>query len=170
MCRFLLILSLFLSAGLYAQIYKTKDKDGNVVYSDTPTNDQAESVKLKEILTLPADTPTNSASSDTPRDDGVIEYQVDIVSPRHEVTIPPGQRDLAVAIVLNPSLHQDHLITYYIDGELIQETQSTSIVIQDPPRGGRTLTVEVINQQGEVLGASQPLTVNVIRPIFKKGK
>lgn len=170
MSRFLLlILCVLISTASVAQIYKTVDKDGNVVYSDTPPNDQAESVKLKQILTLPAETP-NSASTYTPRDDGVVEYQVEIVSPRNEVVIPPGQRDLAVAIVLNPSLHQDHLITYYIDGELIQETQSTSIVIQDPPRGGRTLTVEVINQQGDVLGTSAPLTVNVIRPIAKKGK
>jgi Domain of unknown function (DUF4124) len=169
MSRFLLlILCVLISTTSVAQIYKTVDKDGNVVYSDTPPNDQAESVKLKQILTLPAETPTNSTS--TSRDDGVVQYQVEIVSPRNEVVIPPGQRDLAVAIVLNPSLQQDHLITYYIDGELVQETQSTSIVIQDPPRGGRTLTVEVINQQGDVLGVSAPLAVNVIRPIAKKGK
>jgi Domain of unknown function (DUF4124) len=169
MYRFLLIiLCIFIGAHSFAQIYKTVDKDGNVVYSDTPPNDQAESVKLKEILTLPAEHPGNSVSTDTRRDEAVVEYKVEIVSPRNEVVIPPGQRDLAIAISLDPYLQPDHLITYYMDGELIEETQSTSIVIQDPPRGGRTLTVEVINQQGDVLGVSQPLTVNIIRPIFKK--
>ncbi len=165
MCRFLLVLwCVFITTGAFAQVYKTLDKDGNVVYSDTPPNEQAQAVELKEITTMPADVPRGS-SSYNPQDNAAVSYQVDIVSPRNEVVIPPGQRDLAVAISLNPSLQQDHLITYYIDGELIQETQSTSIVIQDPPRGGRTLTVEVINQQGDVLGASQPLTVNVIRTI-----
>lgn len=171
MCRFLLlVLCLLASPASFAQIYKTVDKDGNVVYTDNPPNDQAETVKLRELNTLPPEVQSHSRSNDRSDHEEFIEYTVTIVSPKNEVVIPPGQRDLAVAISLNPSLHQDHLITYYIDGELVEETQSTSIVIQDPPRGGRSITVEVINQQGDVLGASEPLTVNVIRPTVKKGK
>lgn len=168
MRRILMVLwCVFLCTGTFAQVYKTVDKDGNVVYSDTPSNEQAKAVELKEITTMPADVPRET-SSYTPQDNGAVSYEVNIVSPRNEVVIPPGQRDLAVAISLNPSLHQDHLITYYLDGELLQETKSTSIVIQDPPRGGRTLTVEIINQQGDVLGVSQPLTVNIIRTSVNK--
>ncbi len=163
----LLLLGVLITRGAIAQIYKTVDKNGNIVYSDTPVNDQAESVKLKEIITLPADVPSNTASTQGSRDEAVVAYQITIVSPRNEVVIPPGQRDLAIAISLYPSLQPDHLITYYLDGELVEETRSTSILIQDPPRGGRTLTVEVINQQGDLLGTSAPLTVNVIRPIAK---
>lgn len=171
MRRFLLLIlfGVLTSSATFAQIYKTVDKDGNVVYTDNPPNDQAEQVKLRDLNTLPPEDQRSPVSNNQSRDDAVTHYDITIVSPKNEVVIPPGQRDLAVAISLSPSLNSDHLITYYIDGELIQETQSTSIVIQDPPRGGRTLTVEVINQQGDVLGTSKPITVNIIRPVLKKG-
>lgn len=154
----------------YAQIYKTIDKDGNVVYSDSPRSDQAEELKLRELNTLPAqavdrESDTGSQAANQPSN---VNYQISIVSPREEVVIPPGQRDLAVAVSLNPGLQADHLLVYYLDEELIQETQATSIVIQDPPRGGRSLRVEVIDQRGETLARSEPRQVNIIRPIVKK--
>jgi len=161
-----MLIALFFAAEVLADVYKTVDKDGHVVYSDNPPDDQAEAIKLPNITTLPSDTPIPHDNSEAPVPQE-IHYEVRVISPRNEVSIPPGERDLAVAINLTPSLGQDHLITYYLDGELLQETQSTSIVIQDVPRGARTLTVEVIDQNGEVLGQSEPLTINVIRPIKK---
>jgi hypothetical protein len=168
---FLLLLIVCLSFGssLQAEIYKTIDKNGNVVYTDNPPKEGAEAVKLKEINTLPAErNVTVYQNPSTEMQEGPVNYQIDIISPRNEVVIPPGERDLAVAIGISPELHPDHLVTYYLDGDLIEETRSFSIVIQDVPRGARTLTVEVIDQQGNSLGKSDPLTVNVIRPVVKK--
>lgn len=164
-----LIACLSFSLNLQAEIYKTIDKNGNVVYTDNPPTEGAEAVKLREINTLPAE---ENVVSDEPRPvvmkQGPINYQIDIISPRNEVVIPPGERDLAVAINMSPGLHPNHLVTYYLDNELIEETRSMSIVIQDVPRGARTLIVEVIDQQGNSLGKSEPLTINVIRPVVKK--
>ncbi len=164
----LLLLCVLCSQISFAEIYKTVDKDGNVKYSDSPPDEQAQTVKLPELNTLPPDQQGQVYQSPAQPDNEIVEYQVEIISPRNEVVIPPGQRDLAVAVSINPGLQEDHLITYYIDGELVEETQSSNIVIQDPPRGGRTLTVEVIDQSGEVLGRAEPKTINVVRPIKKK--
>lgn len=163
-----LLICILCSTLSFAEVYKTVDKDGNVKYSDSPPDEQAQTLKLPELNTLPPDQQGQIYQSPATSTHEAVAYQVDIISPRNEVVIPPGQRDLAVAVSINPSLQPDHLVTYYIDGELIEETQSSNIVIQDPPRGGRTLTVEVIDQSGEVLGRSEPKTINVIRPINKK--
>jgi hypothetical protein len=165
---FVLLICVLCSAVCFAEVYKTVDKDGNVKYSDSPPDEQAQTVKLPELNTLPPDEQGQVYQSTAQPNNEFVEYQVEIISPRNEVVIPPGQRDLAVAVSINPGLQGDHLITYYIDGELVEETQSSNIVIQDPPRGGRTLTVEVIDQSGEVLGRAEPKTINVIRPIKKK--
>lgn len=166
--RTLFLVLICFSFGVCADIYKTVDKDGNVVYTDSPPNDDAQAVKLREINTLPAQ---ETGFSETPvraQQPQSVSYEIDIISPRDQVVIPPGERDLAVAVNISPGLHPDHLVTYYLDSELIEETRSASIVIQDVPRGARTLTVEVIDQQGNSLGKSAPLTVNVIRPVVRK--
>jgi len=100
--------------------------------------------------------------------DEEISYRVNIISPRDEVVIPPGERDLAIVVGLDPSLAQDHWIVYYINGEMIEETRSTSILIQEITRGAHQITVDVIDANGKVLGESQSVPVNVIRPTVKQ--
>lgn len=165
--RYLLLVVCILSHLSYAEVYKTVDKDGNVKYTDSPPNDQAQTLELPEINTVPPEEARQGYSEPQTQDQSVT-YDVEILSPRNEVLIPPGERDLAVAIALSPGLQADHLITYYIDDQLVEETTSSSIVIQNPPRGGRTLRVEVIDQSGEVLGESEPLTITIIRPNVRK--
>lgn len=166
----IIFICLLCAAQAPAEIYKTVDKNGNVVYTDNPPTDDAEAVKLRAINTLPTQEPRTSDEPMPMAPQAAVNYQVEVISPRNEVVIPPGERDLAVAVSISPGLHPDHLVTYYLDGDLIEETQSSSIVIQDVPRGSRTLSIEVIDQQGEVLGKSDPVTVNVIRPPIKKPK
>lgn len=148
-----------------SEIYKTRDKDGNWVFSDKPSGDRSEQVKLPPINTLPptqavpvyAPPRTNTQTPDEP-------YQLSIISPRENVTIPPGQRDLAIAVNLDRPLDPNHLLVYFINGELLEETRSTSIVVQDVIRGSHTLTVEVVDPNGASLGVSPQVVVNVIRP------
>jgi hypothetical protein len=170
MQRLLLLIFIFCAQLAFAQVYKTVDKDGNVRYSDSPPSEQSESIKLPNINTLPADLQGQSYNNSSTVNEEVSGYQVEIISPRNEVVIPPGQRDLAVAVSVTPMLQSDHLVTYYLDDELVEETQATSIVIQNPPRGGRTLRVEVIDQTGEVLGQSEARTITIIRPTNRNKK
>ena len=163
----LLGLSLTLSAG--AQIYKTVDKDGKVIYTDKPRGDQpAEAVDLPPINTLPPENADNFPRDEQQNQPEAIRYQVDIISPRENVTIPPGQRDLGIAVTLNPPFAGDHWLRYFMNGELLEETRESNIVVQDVFRGSHTLEVEVIDNNGTSLGKSAPVVVNVIRPTVKQ--
>lgn len=161
-----LFLGLSLVLGASAQIYKTVDKDGKVIYTDKPKGDQpVETLDLPPINTLPPE--NNSGNFPAPQIQNraeAIDYQVNIISPRENVTIPPGQRDLGIAVTLNPPLAGDHWLLYFMNGELLEETQESNILIQDVFRGSHTLVVEVIDSNGNSLGKSQPVIVNVIRP------
>ena len=168
--RLLIILLLLVSQLAQSEIYKTRDKQGNVVFTDKPNSDNAEKIELREINSMPRAAPLPESTAvtgynSTPAD---VQYKINILSPKANVTIPPGQRDLAIAISLSPDLEQNHLLVYFMNGEMLEETRASSILVKDAPRGSHTLVVEAIDQNGRSLGTSAPVIVNVIRPSIIK--
>lgn len=151
-----------------ADIYKTRDKNGNVIYSDKPTSPESEQVVLPPINTVPATQTSPSIGQDRARPlDENPAYEIRIMSPRDNAVITAEQRDVAIAVTLNQPLAEGHWLLYYMDGELLEETKSTSIVIREAPRGGRTFSVEIVASNGESLAMSASVTVNIMRPIVK---
>lgn len=153
-----------------ADVYKTVDKDGRTVYTDKPKTDNAEKLELREINTVPGAQPLPNSSPAISVDSrpAQVDYRIEIISPRSDVTIPVGQRDLAIATVLQPALREGHLLVYFMNGELLEETTMNNIIVKDVPRGTHTLVVEAIDVNGQSLGTSPPVIVNVIRPNIKK--
>lgn len=168
--RSLLILVMLLAQVVDADVYKTVDKDGNIKYTDKPSTEKAEKLELREINTVPGAEPLPESSpvQSYGSQPAALNYQIAIMSPRSDVTIPVGQRDLAIAISLNPGLQQGHLLVYFMNGELLEETNMNNIIVKDVPRGTHTLVVEAIDANGQSLGTSPPVIVNVIRPVVKK--
>lgn len=166
-CWLLLIL---LAPLAVAEIYKTVDKDGRTVYTDKPKTDNAEKIQLREINTVPGAQPLPNSSPAVSVDSrpARVDYKINIISPRADVTIPVGQRDLAIATVLQPALQEGHLLVYFMNGELLEETTMSNIIVKDVPRGSHTLVVEAIDANGQSLGMSPPVIVNVIRTVIKK--
>ncbi len=169
--RNLLVMIVLLAQVAAGDVYKTVDKDGNIKYTDKPQADKAEKLELREINTVPAAQPESFPQSESvdsfPSQQAAFSYQLDIISPRSDVTIPVGQRDLAIAINLNPALRQGDLLVYFMNGELLEETTMNNIIVKDVPRGTHTLVVEAIDENGQSLGTSPPVLVNVIRSNIK---
>lgn len=162
------LIALLLVSVCSAEVYKTVDKNGNIVYSDSPKSGKAEKVELRELNTVPS-TPTTSNdpgySAAAPQQ---VSYQIDIISPRDNLIIPVGQRDLAIAVTLDQPLQAGHLLVYYMDGDMVEETMMTNILIKDVMRGLHKITVEAIDSSGQSLGMSAPVSVSLMRPITKK--
>lgn len=167
--RIILLLLFFIVPYGLADVYKSVDKDGRVIYTDSPKDENAKKVELREINTVPGAQPLPQSTSvdDFESQPAAINYQIDIISPRNDVSIPVGQRDLAIAIQLNPALQEGHLLVYFMNGELLEETTMNNIIVKDVPRGTHTLVVEAIDADGQSLGTSAPVLVNVIRPNIK---
>jgi hypothetical protein len=151
-----------------AEVYKTVDKDGNVVYTDSPKSDNAEKIELRELNTVPPAPTTYSPDYSNSARPALMSYKIDIISPSNNLIIPVGQRDLAIAISLDQPLQAGHLLVYYMDGDMVEETMMTNILIKDVMRGAHQITVEVMDESGQSLGMSEPVTVNLMRPIVPK--
>ena len=165
-----LVIVVLMAQFAQAEIYKTVDKEGRIVYTDKPKTEKAEKIQLRETNIVPGAQPLPASVSVSPYVSEVAptNYQVVIMSPRTDVIIPIGQRDLAIVVNVKPALEEGHLLVYFMDGELLEETAMSNIIVKDAPRGTHILVVEAIDANGRSLGTSPPVSVSVMRPTIKK--
>ena len=85
--------ALLLPQTVSAEIYKTVDEHGNVVYTDNPKGKKAEEVKLQRTNIQPPVKVTSKPASKPKRKQGAPgSYTLSINSPSDGSHIPPGQR------------------------------------------------------------------------------
>ncbi len=167
--RALLMLLIVVAPWGLADVYKTVDKDGRIIYTDKPQTENAQKIELRELNTVPGvqPVPQSTPIESLQTQPALASYKIDVISPRNDVIIPIGQRDLAIAIKIEPELQDGHLLVYFMDGELLEETASNNIIVKDVPRGTHTLAVEAIDANGQSLGTSAPVSVSIMRPVIK---
>lgn len=160
-------LLLLMALPLSANVYKSYDKDGNVVYSDAPKNDQAKAVALPTLNTLsPSSAAVSGPSAAAPSlafPAAAGDFEVTLISPRAESSIAAAQNDLPIVVAVSPQLGEYQTLQYLLNGEVMQETQSTNIVINQPPRGSVTLQVNVVDEMGDVISSSPAIVVHLLR-------
>lgn len=152
-----------------AQIYKTTDEHGNVVYTDKPPASEGittEQVELEPTNTAPPPPDIPSFIPAAPAsDEGGPGYNVSITSPANETTIPMGPGNFSVGATLQPRLQPGHKLQLDIDGETRGEPQtSRSWALTNIFRGAHQLTVRVVDEAGATVATSPPVTVYVHRP------
>lgn len=174
--RYLLLvigLSALCSGAVSAQsIYKTVDEQGRVSYSDKPPanrnaqseEEQAELPPVNAIPEQPIERRGQREPSQRDRDAQTPDYQVRVLNPIPESSVPPGQRDLSIVATLNQSLEPEHELVYYMDGERLAQTRERQFLVQQIYRGSHIITVQVVDVDGRVLARSEPVTVHVHRP------
>lgn len=159
MRRFAFGLTLLLSLQASAGIYKTYDKNGNPVFTDSPSGD-SESVQTRETMVVPAlpveiirQKTRSQAPSAKDREEKEPEtYLLQIVRPQPEETIPHGEESYPLEISLEPGLWQSHHLEVWLDGTLLaRDNYSPELDPMTLDRGLHRLEVRVLNGQGEVL-------------------
>lgn len=153
-----------------AEIYKSVDENGNVIFTDSPKHKSAKPVDLPTINTQPATPITIKLSP--PKDEEVAsedaEYSIAMTAPTDETTVTRGQLTLASSISLKPSLQDGHKIQFFLDGlKRGPASTSTSYTYQDLYRGTHTIYAAVVNKKGKIIKQSEPITIYVHRPLIQ---
>lgn len=170
MKRLTLILLLTLPVALSAQIYKTTDSQGNVVYTDKPSaaSSSAEEVKLHTTNTAPPppDIPRPAPMAITPTDASEqLGYTVEIAVPTTETTIPMGPGNFLLTANVQPPIAGDEMLQLHMDGIPWGDPQtSSSWGLTNIFRGEHNFTVSVVDADGSPLVSSEPVRVYVMRP------
>ena len=153
------------SAALRAEVYKSIDADGEVIYSDQPTRG-AERVKMPA---LPSYTPqpVTTLSRSTRAADQPIHYEhFTLSSPANEATVRNNLGTVVIDTVLTPALmsSQGHSIQYYLDGVAHGAAiDSATLTLTNVDRGQHQLSASVLDVAGNVLISTAETTVFVKR-------
>ncbi len=168
MVRLLLLLALTVSSVASAQVYRTTDEQGNVIFTDTPPPGGAEEVKLNRTNTTPATELAEppEPTEEEPAEEEDIEYTIRISAPADGSTIPMGTGSFTVIAATSPSLEEGESLQLIMNGTNEGEPQTqNSWALVNVRRGEHSIVVARYNADGEVLATSQPSTVLVLRPI-----
>jgi len=165
-----LTLSLLASSHAFAEIYKTVDKNGRITYSDTPPpNTNAQPIELKSLnITPPPPVMPNTTPSVTSAAQDAPDYQVQLSAPANGTTLLPNERSVVMTAKLTQGLQNNDSLAYKIDGNTIIKTTELSYTLDEPPRGEHSLSVDVIDENGETLAQSDAVTLIVMRPLPKR--
>ena len=159
-------LLLSLTTAVAAQVYISRDANGNVMFSDKPSAN-SEVHEVKEMQTVPALViPTEVDSSHKKENtDKAFEYtSLSIITPSNEQTIPTGHAgNVEVSGVLSPGLKSTDTI-YLLDNKaVLREGRQTTFIINNMPRGEHKLQLVVRDKNGKELISSNPVTIYVQR-------
>jgi hypothetical protein len=164
-CLFVLLWSL----PLGAEIYKIRDENGRIIYTDQPpaANQAHEKVDLKPInRQAPVQVqPTLRPREQQRQRDEAVNYSVRLTSPADESHVLPAQRDVRVSAAVEPALKPNHRIQFLMDGQPLGEPSTdTSFLIEEIYRGEHKLSAQVLDTRGRILATSPEVTVYVHRP------
>lgn len=153
------------SISAQAEIYKTIDENGNVVYTDMkPRNTKSEEVKLKPITPIEK-VSTGSPSYSAPREPDASEYYSDfeIIEPLNEATVR-NKRRFSVQVSIRPGLLTGHRVRLLLDGEVVETKRGLLFSLEDVERGTHTITAELLDARRKVIKSSSN-TVYIHRTI-----
>lgn len=168
----LLLIPLAAAPLTWAQIYKTTDEAGNVVYTDKPAPNNSrgtsEPVQLRQLNTTPAPSAIPAltpASADEEEDEPAAIPIAKIISPKQDATIPMGPGNFSVGAQITPRLSSGQAMQLLIDGQPSGSAQQSGFwSLTNVFRGSHNLVVVVVDDKGATLSSSEPVQVHVFRP------
>jgi hypothetical protein len=162
-----LFLLALLAASAQAEIYKSVNENGEVIFSDVPSQG-AERVRVPEIPTytpvpIPVATPEPAAAETSA---GESYKTLAISRPGNDETIRSNAGILNVAVSLKPELQTGigHRVQFFMDGQPYGKPLarlSTSFTNVD--RGTHTVAAAVIDENGDVLIEAAPVEFHLLR-------
>jgi hypothetical protein len=175
---------LLLSAGPVAAaespIYRSIDKDGNVVFSDTPpaTGRKAETVELGDPNVFRAEQHAPPPSSDrawawdmeaedadpAAERDGAYAYRsLRVAAPGHDEPVRDNAGNVTIVADVDPPLRPGHRIELYLDGQYVRSQADPAFQLHELDRGTHTVQFQLLDASGTPILTSEPSTFHMLR-------
>lgn len=153
----LLLIALGLSNCGYAsekKIYAWKDKNGVLVFSDTPHVGATEVKLTNQNLNMPATSTDVVNKLAQPQQ---AAFEITISSPEHKQTIHENTGSVYVTSRITPRFDRGLTIQLFIDGKANGPAgDSSTFAIRDVDRGEHTLQLKLFDSRNKVIAVSQP--------------
>jgi hypothetical protein len=177
------VLSLFLiqeQALSKANVYKQVGPDGQIEYSDQPSQESTQMILPEIQINPPAEgvTPapkegTKSAedpkSSNPNPDQKQEQLSIAISSPIDQQFFTSVMTEVPVTFVVQPKLSPTQKIKLLLDNQPYGEPQNTSnVVLKNLERGTHEIKAMVIDENNQILATSAPVTFQQQRQMVNK--
>lgn len=166
-CTLALFTLTVMSTHAATTVYKIKNPDGSISYSDQP-QENAEVMQVEPVPTVPAVpvylAPENVSEEDTSTAEAYRSFV--IVAPGNNEAFHSPQGTVEIRVALEPSLQDGHMLEYWIDGKLHQSSQAHALQLSNVDRGTHTVQVKIVDTSGVVL-ENRSSTFTVHRPIAR---
>ncbi|MCP5184210.1 MAG: DUF4124 domain-containing protein [Pseudomonadales bacterium] len=171
------LLPLTLVQAADSKVYRVVDARGNVVFTDVPPADKTQAERAEVTLT-----PTNTyqTAGGKRAEDGRELWIVDedgtaqapafvpyttlaITSPATDTALRENTGSVSVSVDIQPALKPEHRLRLSLDGTPAALSTSAAFVLENVDRGSHSIQVEVVNDAGESLQQSAPVTFHLQR-------
>lgn len=175
------LIVLLLMASAQADIYRSVDAEGNVVFTDEPSQG-AERIEVSpasvispeqgittgdqeadDILKLTPDTEPEVTEQSA---DAIPAYQVRIIAPADDESIWVNNGNVTVSLIVEPQLDAERgdLIVLNLNGADVGVAQpSTSFQLTNLSRGTHSVSATIIDSNGMALTTSETITFHLHR-------
>ena len=173
--RTILLLVFCLAAvSTSAQVYRSVDKNGNVIFSDKPAPN-SKRIYVPPVQTITAPKPAASKKdAATPgagvapeakvKQPKVVRYKLSIASPQHDQTIRQNDGMLAVSVSVQPPLQQGDLIQFSLNGQPAgKPSASPSTTLPFVDRGSHSIGAKIVSSTGATKATAKTVTVHLKR-------
>ncbi len=170
----LVVLCCLLSANLaQAEIYKTYDKNGNVIFSDVPSAD-AQQLEAKPIATVPALPRSVIDEKMKPKKDNKkslpTSYKMTINGLASEAVLQKEQEAFNLGIQFEPALAKEHTLQVFLDGQdMGKNNLSPQISPSSLERGQHRLEFKVLDAKQNIM-QTQAIDFFIQHPMFHGSK
>ncbi len=153
---FLLALCLTIAPAVSGAMYKWKDENGKVHYSERPPVEGAEELKLPKAVTYTPKTVADAGVKDAAQADGEGYEKLEITKPEMNETVRSNKGEVQVQFTLTPTLLQGHQYKLFLDGKALEQAVTqTTVMLSGLTRGSHTVVVKVADANGTFLITSQ---------------
>lgn len=164
----LCLLAMFVQPA-FAKLYKCKDAEGNIVYTDEPCAD-GKQLKLPPLPTytapkLPASTGVvNKDNNNAEQLRGYVSLV--ITKPENDSVIRDNEGKATISYTLTPALKTvlGHKFAISVDGKQLKTRGTTSqIQLADLERGTHTVQIDVLDEEDKVVISSGPSSFHMMQ-------
>lgn len=158
----LIITFCFSVSALAATVYKNRDAEGNIIFSDIP-GEGAEEVIIQEAQTLDIPMPKRTGERRTtklsPKSIHYTEFK--IISPEDDTTIHNNQGIVNISLEMSPELNKKHDIIFLLDGIKVSKGKSLQFATNNIDRGTHSIMAVIKNEMGKVIQQSNKVTFHL---------
>jgi hypothetical protein len=164
--KYFLALLCVLASAAYADVYRSVNEAGEVVFTDVPTEGSVR-VELPPLSTVKP--PEKSQASllvkqRIPEEKGPAYLRFEVATPEQDASIWDNQGNIKLGVLLEPALQtrSGHRIQFFLDDQPYGVAEQSLVThFKGLDRGTHTLGAAVVDAEGAPLISADPVTIHL---------